>query len=418
MDLARTLVRSVVRAFYDTKHILVVDALVIHSALRDDDLAYLMNMNTKDLHKLCGRLKEDRFLTVHTRPELKEGQQRPVNRMYYFIDYRQTIDAIKWRVYTVDKQMQGVTVPADERKEYFCLRVGCKKEYSLMEVLDKPSARGFLCHDCGSVLKHDPDGGGGGHKQSTRMNDQFKFITGMLPQIDSVVVPECTFDLAYNAARPVVRDALHKVVASVAVEPTHRQAAVKGLADTGPKSIDINLLSANGPSEADKEAERQRKAKHAEQNALPSWIAQSTISGDAYELDPARTGALAGAVASTTTTETKKDALDAKDHAEIDDYFAKLAKEQEAEAARKAAEAEEEEDDDDDEDDEGMFEDVVTGGTPAVETPKSSLKREASAGSEDKPAKKVKVEEPAPTVSAADTAGGDESDDEIEFEDV
>lgn len=32
MDLAQTLVRSVVRTFYETKHVLVVDALVIHSA--------------------------------------------------------------------------------------------------------------------------------------------------------------------------------------------------------------------------------------------------------------------------------------------------------------------------------------------------------------------------------------------------
>lgn len=31
MDLARTLIRSVVRAFYETRHILVVDALFIHS---------------------------------------------------------------------------------------------------------------------------------------------------------------------------------------------------------------------------------------------------------------------------------------------------------------------------------------------------------------------------------------------------
>lgn len=32
--------------------------------LRDDDLAYLMAINTKDLHKICGKLREDRFLTV------------------------------------------------------------------------------------------------------------------------------------------------------------------------------------------------------------------------------------------------------------------------------------------------------------------------------------------------------------------
>ena len=34
-------------------------------SLRDDDLAYLMAINTKDLHKICGKLREDRFLTVY-----------------------------------------------------------------------------------------------------------------------------------------------------------------------------------------------------------------------------------------------------------------------------------------------------------------------------------------------------------------
>jgi transcription initiation factor TFIIE subunit alpha len=38
-----------------------VDIIV---SLRDDDMAYLMGMNTKELHKLCGRLREDRFLAV------------------------------------------------------------------------------------------------------------------------------------------------------------------------------------------------------------------------------------------------------------------------------------------------------------------------------------------------------------------
>lgn len=35
MDLAKILIRSVVRAFYDTKHVLVIDALMVHSAYVD-----------------------------------------------------------------------------------------------------------------------------------------------------------------------------------------------------------------------------------------------------------------------------------------------------------------------------------------------------------------------------------------------
>lgn len=35
------------------------------NSLRDDDLAYLMNITTKELHKLCGKMKEARFLAVY-----------------------------------------------------------------------------------------------------------------------------------------------------------------------------------------------------------------------------------------------------------------------------------------------------------------------------------------------------------------
>jgi len=64
MDLAKELVRHCMRTFYETRHIVLIDAVVIHSAVRDDDLAYMMGINVKELHKLCGRLKEDRFLAV------------------------------------------------------------------------------------------------------------------------------------------------------------------------------------------------------------------------------------------------------------------------------------------------------------------------------------------------------------------
>lgn len=42
--------------------ILIVDAIVLHSTLRDDDLSYLMNLNTKDLNRICGKLEEERLL--------------------------------------------------------------------------------------------------------------------------------------------------------------------------------------------------------------------------------------------------------------------------------------------------------------------------------------------------------------------
>ncbi|CAI4212156.1 unnamed protein product [Parascedosporium putredinis] len=115
MDLAQTLLKMVMRAFYDTRQIIAVDAVITHSCLRDDELAYLASLNTKDLHKLVAKLKEERLLHQFNRPEMREGQARPITRIYYYIDYRQTIDAIKWRVYNITKDIQGTAVPANHK---------------------------------------------------------------------------------------------------------------------------------------------------------------------------------------------------------------------------------------------------------------------------------------------------------------
>jgi transcription initiation factor TFIIE subunit alpha len=344
-----------------------------------------------------------------------------------------------------------------------------------MEVLDYPSAEGFRCHKCRSVLTHDLDRNSVGHQKSTRMNNQFKFITDLLPRIDAAVVPENTFDLALAKARPVVRDHTHQVASSVSADPAmSRPTAVKGLANTGPKSMQVNISTSDGPSEADLAAERARKEKIAQQNALPAWMANSTVTGEAFSATAAAAGAAAGGAGGTllagddadTKDASGKTALEAKDDAEIDDYFARLKAEQEAEEARKAAaraQAEaagdygSEEDEEDDEDD---FEDVVASGSnsgtgtgtpaspvgaslnsktlPVVPSPlrqasNSSLKRDAAASassntnsastspsanqtpsSEGRPLKKVKVEEPPPLP----VDEGESEEEDLEFEDV
>ncbi|KAJ4145657.1 hypothetical protein LMH87_004498 [Akanthomyces muscarius] len=372
MDLAVTLVKSVMRAFYSTRDILVIDALILHEALRDDDLAYLMATNPKDLHKICGKLREDRFLTVHTRPELREGNPRPSNRTWYYINYRHTIDAIKWRVYTIDKDVQ--------------------------------------------------DRNAGGHEQSTRLNDQFKFISELLQKIDNVHIPECDFDRALAKARPVVRDATHQVAATTAMDlGMNRPMAVKGLTNTGPQSISVNISTVEGASEAEKEAEIARREKLAAQNALPSWMSNSTVTGDSFA---AAAGAGHTAVKSEIgpNDDTKQKQVDNKALAQIDDIFETL----KAEAAQKRQDDSDDEDgSDEDEDD---FEDVpATGNNSSLGTPalSQSMKREPSrelsrdgSGLEEHGRKKAKIETSVKTGETGNDSGEDDDEDEMEFEDV
>ncbi|EPE09757.1 transcription initiation factor iie subunit alpha [Ophiostoma piceae UAMH 11346] len=448
MDLAKNLVRSVARAFYETRHILIVDALVIHSAIPSDDLAYLVDINTKDLYKLCQKLREDRLITSHSRPELREGQTRPFNRLYFYIDYRQAIDAIKWRVYKIDKDLQGPVVPPSEKKEFFCDH--CKAEWTQMEVLDSVGPTGFTCHRCGSVLRHGDSGQSGGHERSTRMNSQFKFITDLLPKIDSVVIPDNNFDIAYNNKRPVMRAATHATTASVGVDAMNRPTAVRGMANTGPSTLSVSIQAGSGPSEEEKAQELARREQAAKQNALPEWMSNSTITGDAFKTDLNK-GVLK--LSNDVKDPTLNPKADQETDAQLEDYFAKLKRQAAEEEARKA-QAAEDDDDDDDEDDEDMeFEDVVQesgnnsrAATPAnngnngntlappkgVQSPRNlpkapsplrqahsqtSLKREAMSDPPSPSAspKKMRMEETKPAKVEEES---DEDEDDIEFVDV
>ena len=367
-----------------------------------------------------------------------------MNRTYYFIDYRAAIDAIKYRVYKIDKEVQGNTVPEKERKQFFCPR--CKSEYTQLDVLDSVDfslAGAFVCKRCRFPLSPVTEENNGGHEQSTKMSQQFKFITDMLPKIDSVVIPENDFNQALSKAMKVQRDTTNPANETAPLDAAvERPTAVKGMANVGPQSIAVTLTTGEGPTAADIAAEKDKKQKNAAQNALPVHFTHSTISGEQVKFDP-NTG--------TTTflsAEDKKDVSlnspSAKDDtAEIDDYFARL----KAEQAKEAEQEQEEEYETDDEEDE--FEDVVATGS-AVGTPASSfggeskpapalggssltsaLKRGGSvSGSgtstgvaspvtgpntpidDGRPSKKVRIEEPAAPQDDA------ESEEDMEFEDV
>lgn len=321
--------------------------------------------------------------------------------------------------------MQVPTIPANERKEYVCPR--CKADYTQLEVLSNVGPMGFTCERCGAILNHERDRNSAGHVKVTRLNDQLKFITDLLLRIDNVIVPDNNFDYAIETALAVVRDEQHQVLSSTVVE-TLKPTSVKGLADTGPKKIDVKISTSTGPTEEEKEAERLRKEKIALQNALPAWMANSTVSGESFTATPAGDAIVKH---EEKKVEPQNKGLDAQQAQELAKMMADLKREQEATAA--AAALQKEEDDSDEEEDE--FEDVIP--TPSIGTPvpasqtlkaapsplrqsnipgkstngngASALKRE-SPGDDDRPAKKIKVEE----VEADD----DDEEEGLEFEDV
>lgn len=59
-----TLIKRICRGFYTAKHCIVVDIIIKHSIMRDDHISLLMSLQNLEVRKLCGKLREDRILTM------------------------------------------------------------------------------------------------------------------------------------------------------------------------------------------------------------------------------------------------------------------------------------------------------------------------------------------------------------------
>ncbi|KAL9598982.1 MAG: hypothetical protein Q9219_004165 [cf. Caloplaca sp. 3 TL-2023] len=393
MDLSKALIRSVVRAFYETRHVLVIDALMVHSTLSNEDLAHLLSMQPKDLRKLCAKLREDRLLAVfvplpktsnvsmlligqsHSRQEIREGLQRPINRDYYYLDFHATIDAIKYRVLQVTTRVKQMFRPSEEKKDYRCPR--CKAQWTQMEVLDNYGPMGFLCHRCSGLLEREEPTTGdsaGGEKQR-KLAAQLEPVLKLLKEIDNATVPKNDFETALSLQIPIERDKdINPVRTTVPVETIRGPpAAVRGISQPVVQDLTVDLTSPGQRTAAEKASEENQKAAIAAQNMLPVWHTQSTVtggsaavtvSGSDLKQDSNPAADLKPRVAS---EDSKTDiAIENDESDELAAYYARMAQEKEK-AEREDQEDEESSGGDGDEEDE--FEDVGINSTTSNSQP-------------------------------------------------
>ena len=468
-DLATLLLRTTVRAFYGTEHILVIDALILHSTLPDSDLAYTLSMQPKYLRKICGRLREDGLLSVQSRAERRtdgtqpfygsssqagqHGRERVTHKDWYYLNFHRAIDSIKYRMYRLNKHVESLGAPTTEKKDLICPR--CKSQYTELEAMDKIDVNTglFLCRRCGHEL--DPveeDERANENESMKRLNSQLEKILRLMQQIDATTVPENDFQTALSKQKPVIRtDANPGQQRTEIVDlPNRNLQSTKGL-EIKPEKIAVQVQDdADVKLESEASEAAARREKEARQNMLPDWIAKSTVTGDITavgakeeQLRREREGNVA--VAKEEDGEDKKPAKDG-DEDVMASYWEELAKAQAEEAAARAKESEDEEEDDEDE-----FEDVDVGavnGTPVrngigLNGTKDSASgmntpnlESSNATDDEREVKRVRIEEPAIASSSAQANGGlpgnvpaesvaegtpaasDEDEDDLEFENV
>lgn len=455
-DLAIQLLRTTARAFYNTEHVLVVDALILHSTLSDTDLAYVLSMQTKSLRKICGRLKEDGLLSVQSRAErrtdgtqsfygsssLGPGRERVSHKDWYYLNFHKAIDSIKYRMYKLNKQIESLGAPTTERKDLVCPT--CKSQYTELEAMDRMDFTTGVCscRRCGSELEQVEDDERANENESMkRLNSQLEKILRLMQQIDQTTVPENDFQTALSKQKPVIRtDANPGQQRTEVVDlPNRNLQSTKGL-DIKPEKIAVQVQDdedVKRENEANDAAAR--RAREARENQLPEWIAKSTVSGDvtavgAKEECLKQEREVNAAIVNDEDGDDKKPTKDG-DEQLFNEYWAELERQRALDAAAQKSEDEDEDDDDDDE-----FEDVDVTGTGANGTPmRNGINgtRDSASGmntpniessnatDDERDAKRVKADDATilslrqMSKTAEDTpAASDEDEDDLEFENV
>ncbi|KAJ3189128.1 hypothetical protein HDU85_002753 [Gaertneriomyces sp. JEL0708] len=199
------LVALVARAYYEPKHVIVFDLLSSFNSCKDDFLARCLRIQTKELHKICGTLKLQGLIKVETRPEpvgppIEGKPQRKVNKSYYYIDYKQFVDVVKWKIYKIGKMIEKEVQMQMANMPYICPT--CQKSYSALDFLSLAKSPSMLplCEICSTPLVE-----GRSRDSTSQMSEKYtKFMTESLPlvnilkEVDKYKIPEWVSDAGQN----------------------------------------------------------------------------------------------------------------------------------------------------------------------------------------------------------------------------
>lgn len=144
----------IVRGFYTMEHALIIDMLVRHPCVKEDDLSELLKYEKKHLRSILNMLKTEKFLKNRMRVETdREGHT--TRHTYYFINYSVFVNVVKYKLDHMRRKIETDERDSTARSSFRC--PGCHKTYTDYEVgqLLDPGSGELLCTFCNSVVEED-----------------------------------------------------------------------------------------------------------------------------------------------------------------------------------------------------------------------------------------------------------------------
>ncbi|KAL1406172.1 hypothetical protein Q8F55_007859 [Vanrija albida] len=337
------LVIKVAYSFYDSPYIILLRMLTHNNVMTEKKLSEMLGVGPHDVRKYLGMLHVHRLVRRHVNkekvaltsfqqrqiasgaqlPGARDGNSRSRDVIYWYLDYREFADVVKYRIAMMRKAIDEKIKNEVGKRGYLC--PNCLRTYETLEVsrLFEPSINGFACEVCSTELVeddpalHDDGGQNVGQDRMQRFNVATAPIRDALKGIEGASLPALNIHswIALN-----VKDA--------------------AATDAAAAAADAHKISVVLDAEDDTEAREKEAAAQRVQNALPTWIAKSTVTNEATTLGMKQDAADAKVAADEAHRLAAKKAEQTKENNALEEHY-------KAQLAEMDEDEEEEEDDDD-----------------------------------------------------------------------
>ncbi|KAI8991546.1 hypothetical protein BDF20DRAFT_812433 [Mycotypha africana] len=197
--------------------------------------------------------------------EPRKQDQRLVPKTYYYLDYKEFVDVVKWKMFKMQTNVHENLKTQSDNRGYVCPQ--CEKQFDPFAVLSlfDPTDQAFHCDQCETSLEQNDNAETMKNSQQvlTKLREQSQPIITLLKQTDNIVIPSSyIYKASMTGKHKHNKDDYELAIAQ----------------DTGAGQGDI-IVDLQMDNEAARRAKMEEAEQKRQQNALPIWHQQSTISG-------------------------------------------------------------------------------------------------------------------------------------------
>lgn len=198
-DALKKLIKYVMRGFYRIEEAVIMDLLMHHPCIKEDDLAELIQFDLKQLRGYMNALKQEHFIKVRMRVET-DSEGRTTRHNYYYISYNVFINVVKYKLLSMRKKIETDERQSMRRPSFLC--PNCQSTYTDLDVGRLMSVTGqLLCTYCQTEVEEDNSDEPQTCSETlmTRFNNQMEPIYKLLQELDDI-------NLAPEVLEPQPRD--------------------------------------------------------------------------------------------------------------------------------------------------------------------------------------------------------------------